>query len=115
MNEQETKTHLRKTVNLAESGQYECWFCHAVKPLNEGIVVTWGGHVFFAMCPQCFDGRPISISSATLSNGKSGIRVGFQHDVHVPAIELVKSEHAARTFIAKSAIAQRVKRDLPNE
>jgi hypothetical protein len=111
MDERETLTYLRRHVNLAEDGKYECRYCKQVKPLTEGIVVTWGGQVFFALCPACFPGRPISIEQTVLSSGKPGVSVGFLKQGDAPLVELA-GEHAVGTFTAGAALAQRRKKEF---
>jgi len=110
-----TIARLRDATNLAEAGQYRCNYCRSTKPLADGIVVTWGGQVFFALCPECFPGRPVTIEEATLSSGKPGIRVGFKNSSDAPLVQLVRGEHEARTFIASQALAERQKREIPDE
>lgn len=106
-------TYLREAANLAEQGQYRCWKCRAVKPLVEGIVVNWGGQVFFAMCPECFSGVPIIIRETVLSDGRPGVHVGFANPADAPRVVLPKSA-VQSTFIAQGALAKRKKLEFPN-
>jgi hypothetical protein len=77
----ETRARVRAAAELAaECEAYQCRFCQAIKPLSEGIVVTWGGSVLFAMCPQCFPGAPIVIKETTNSKGQRAVYVGPLRD-----------------------------------
>jgi hypothetical protein len=107
-----TLSHLRDATNLAEAGSYRCHRCKAVKPLEDGLVVSWGGQVFFAVCPTCIPGYPIMIEETTLRNGKPGFRVGPPKGGQTPLIEIARGDHEVRTFIASQGLAKREKREL---
>jgi len=109
---EEIPASLRRALSLAEDSKYECRYCRAIKPLEEGIVITWGGHVFFALCPSCFPGRPISIEETILKDGRRGVRVGFLNRGDAPLVQVPRGAHELRTFSAAGALAKRQKRDI---
>lgn len=106
--------HLRETTNLAEQGSYRCWKCREVHPLTEGIVVSWGGQVFFAQCPACFPGAPVIIRETILSDGRPGVHVGFANPDDAPRVAIPRSTMQS-TFMAQAGLAKRQKREFPDE
>lgn len=97
----------RAAAELASQGKYRCRFCQQVKPLPEGVVVTWGGNVMFALCPTCYPKRPIIMEQRNDDEGRPGLYVGFLRPEDHPAdIVPVSSMSQLHDFASAEAIAK---------
>ena len=102
----------RAAVALATKGSYRCaGKCKQVKPLREGVVVTWGGMVLRGICPECFGGCPIVIEESTLSDGRKGMKVRpLRPDDRTDPLVLPASDMSQAQEL--DTIAKKVKVDL---
>ena len=72
----ESRARLRAAAALAELGSYRCGGrCRKVKPMKEGLVVTWGGNILFGICPECFPASPV-VMRRKLADGQESVWVG---------------------------------------
>lgn len=103
-------------AKLADQGQYSCRFCRKVKPIKEGIVVTWGGNVLFGLCPACYPGRPIVIKDKQMMDGSKGIFCGFLNESDIPSSpEILPASGMQDVEAIRAALPSREKYDFGGE
>lgn len=103
----------RASADLARAGLYSCRFCHQTKPLQEGIVVTWGGNVMFALCPECYPGRPIVLEERKDSRGERAVYIGFlKSQDHPVDILPVRDISKVSDYVPKGTLAKYERRAL---
>lgn len=80
--------------------------CRQVKKLPEGIVVTWGGNVMFAMCPACFPESGIKMIPIE-RDGKRGVAIGHLREAEQPP-DILPISHLSQVndFVSKDALAK---------
>jgi len=102
------RARARATAELAAQGLYQCMGrCRKIYPLAKGIVVTWGGNVLFAVCPECFPEIPVVLKRKLNSNGQQAIYVGPLKEADRPAdIVPASSLSQVSEFVSKDALAK---------
>jgi len=104
----ESRARLRAAAALAELGSYRCGGkCRQVKPMKEGLVVTWGGNILFGICPECFPASPV-VMKRKLANGQESVWVGpLKDEDRPPDILPVSSMLEAKDSPFLSLLSQR--------
>jgi len=112
----ESLARSRESVTLADQGLYRCRFCKQTKPLAEGIVVSWGGAVIFALCPACHPGRPIVMKESCMSTGQRSVAVTFLREEDRPAdLLVVGGMQQVNQFVPKETLKQFSSFDLSDD
>lgn len=112
----EALARAREAAGLGQQGLYRCWFCKRVRPLQEGLVTTWGGSVLFAACLDCFPKYPLVMRQTLTTDGKPGIYAGPLRESDRPSDIVVVSNLAqAATFIPDEALSRPEKVSMQDE
>ena len=99
----------RRRAELAHRGVFECMGeCRRTRPLASGIVVTWGGNVLLAICPECFPNTPI-----IMRRGPQGVKVEIADRSQWPAdLVVAKDLSQLDTFVGEKALSKFKKMEL---
>ena len=82
--------------------------CKRIKPLNEGIVTTWGGNVLLAICPECFPDTPL-----LMRKHPRGIEAKVANDHRDPPDLVVTSDMSeVDRYVGQEALSKSKKTEL---
>jgi hypothetical protein len=99
---------MREESELAGRGLFRCRKCSREHPLEDGIVVAYGGNVMYAICPTCLPATPIVIERR-----ESTFYVGpLRQEDRKDNLIVVKDMSAVDEFAGQAGLSKLRKMDI---
>jgi len=103
-----TMQRMREESELAGRGLFRCRKCSRTRQLDQGLIVTYGGNVMFAICPECLPGTPLVIERR-----ENAFYVGpLKQEDRRANLLLVKDMSVVDAFAGQAGLAKRRKMEL---